>query len=49
MPHFDPADNLTGAGITAATMANVILVVFVVMALREDTTEAEKVVEKKKQ
>ncbi|ORY88030.1 hypothetical protein BCR35DRAFT_301924, partial [Leucosporidium creatinivorum] len=32
-------DNLTGAGITAATVANLILVAFVVVALREDTLE----------
>lgn len=35
------ADNLTGAGITAAMMANVVLVAFVVTALREDQQDQQ--------
>lgn len=43
-----PSDNLTGAGITAAMMANVVLVAFVVTALREDSGEEQSTAEAKK-
>ncbi|KAK4051225.1 vacuolar ATPase assembly integral membrane protein vma21 [Microbotryomycetes sp. JL201] len=45
-------DNLTGAGITAAMVANLILVIFIVLAIRDDdsshTTQIKSVTELKK-
>ncbi|KAM0787529.1 hypothetical protein ACM66B_003600 [Microbotryomycetes sp. NB124-2] len=47
-------DNLTGAGITAAMVANLILVVFIVMAIKDDDgspatpTQVKQVSERKK-